>query len=158
MSDADEKRHEATPAKRRRAHREGNVARSAELTSVAAFGAATIAAAVAVPFGASAAIATLREAANHIAAGAFAGDAAWTRFALALPATILRAAVVVAAPAVAVAASLQLVLAAVARVVPRFSSFTLAFPATFAAAVVVTLATLRLIAPLGAQPWIVLPW
>ena len=95
---------------------------------------------------------------DHVAAGAFAGDAAWTRFALALPATILRAAFVVAAPAIAVAASLQLVLAAVARVVPRFSSFTLAFPATFAAAVLVTLATLRLVAPLGAQPWLVLPW
>jgi flagellar biosynthetic protein FliR len=95
---------------------------------------------------------------DHVAAGAFAGDVAWTRFALALPATILRAAVVVAAPAVAVAASLQLVLAAVARVVPRFSSFTLSFPATFAAAVVVTLATLRLVAPLGAHPWMVLPW
>jgi flagellar biosynthesis protein FliR len=95
---------------------------------------------------------------DHVAAGAFAGDAAWTRFALALPATILRAAFLVAAPAVAVAASLQLVLAAVARVVPRFSSFTLAFPATFAAAVVVTVATLPLVAPAGAHPWLVLPW
>jgi len=69
VSDADEKRHEATPAKRRRAHREGNVARSAELTSVAAFGAATLAAAVAIPLGAAAAIAALREAANHRANG-----------------------------------------------------------------------------------------
>jgi flagellar biosynthetic protein FliR len=95
---------------------------------------------------------------EHVAAGAFAGDAAWTRFAFALPATILRAAFVVAAPAVAVAASLQLVLAAVARVVPRFSSFTLAFPVTFAAAVLVTLVTLPLVAPLGAHPWFVFPW
>jgi flagellar biosynthesis protein FliR len=53
---------------------------------------------------------------------------------------------------------LQLVLAAVARVVPRFSSFTLAFPVTFAAAVLVTLVTLPLVARLGAQPWLVLPW
>ena len=67
MSDAGEKRHEATPAKRRRAHREGNVARSAELTSVAAFGAATLAAAVAIPFAAAAAITALREAAIHSA-------------------------------------------------------------------------------------------
>jgi len=95
---------------------------------------------------------------DHVAAGAFVGGVAWERFALALPATILRAAFVVAAPAVAVAASLQLVLAAVARIVPRFSSFTLAFPVTFAAAVLVTLATLPLVAPLGAHPWLVLPW
>ena len=95
---------------------------------------------------------------DHVAAGAFVAAAAWERFALALPATILRAAVVVAAPAIAVAASLQLVLAAVARVVPRFSSFTLAFPVTFAAAVLVTLATLPLVAPLGARPWLVFPW
>ena len=95
---------------------------------------------------------------EHVAAGAFAGDPAWEHFALALPATILRAAFVVAAPAIAVAASLQLVLAAVARVVPRFSSFTLAFPVTFAAAVVVTLVTLPLVASLGARPWFVFPW
>jgi len=95
---------------------------------------------------------------DHVAAGAFAGTGAWERFALALPATILRAAFVVAAPAVAVAAALQLVLAAIARVVPRFSSFTLAFPVTFAAAVLVTLATLPLVAPLGAHPWLPVPW
>jgi flagellar biosynthetic protein FliR len=95
---------------------------------------------------------------EHVAAGAFAGGAPWQRFALALPATILRAAFVVAAPAIAVAASLQLVLAAVARVVPRFSSFTLAFPVTFAAAVLVTLVTLPVVASLGARPWFVFPW
>jgi flagellar biosynthesis protein FliR len=92
------------------------------------------------------------------AGGAFNGDSGWLRFALALPATILRAAFVVAAPAIAVAASLQLALAAVARVVPRFSSFTLAFPAVFAAALLVTLVTVPLLAPLGARPWLVLPW
>ncbi|HEX3462873.1 MAG TPA: EscU/YscU/HrcU family type III secretion system export apparatus switch protein [Candidatus Elarobacter sp.] len=67
MSDAGEKRHEATPAKRRRARREGNVARSSELTSIAAFGAATLTAAVAVPLAAAAAIAAVRESAKHTA-------------------------------------------------------------------------------------------
>lgn len=94
----------------------------------------------------------------HVAAGAWASDGAWLRFALALPGTIVRAAFVVAAPAIAVAAALQLALAAVTRVVPRFSSFTLAFPAVFAAALLVTVATVPLLAPLGARPWLVLPW
>jgi hypothetical protein len=42
--------------------------------------------------------------------------------------------------------------------VPRFSSFSLAFPIVFAAALLVTLATVPLLAPLGARPWLVLPW
>lgn len=95
---------------------------------------------------------------EHVAAGTFAAGEAWARYAFALPVTIVRAAFVVAAPAIAVAAALQLALAAVARVVPRFSSFTLAFPATFAAALLITVATLPLVAPLGARPWFVLPW
>jgi flagellar biosynthesis protein FliR len=94
----------------------------------------------------------------HVAADAFPSDGAWTRYALALPATILRAALVVAAPPVAVAAALQLALAAVARIVPRFSSFSLSFPVVFAAALLVTLATVPLLAKLGARPWLVLPW
>jgi flagellar biosynthetic protein FliR len=94
----------------------------------------------------------------HVPAGGFVAGGEWLRFALVLPATILRAAFVVAAPAIAVAAALQLVLAAVARVVPRFSSFTLAFPAVFAGALLVTLVTLPLLMPLGARPWLVLPW
>jgi hypothetical protein len=43
-------------------------------------------------------------------------------------------------------------------VVPRLSSFTLAFPAVFAAGLLVTIATLPLLAPLGARPWLILPW
>jgi flagellar biosynthetic protein FliR len=94
----------------------------------------------------------------HVAPGGVVSGAGWMAYGLALPATVLRAAVAVAAPAIAVAASLQLALAAVARVVPRFSSFTLAFPAVFAAALVVTVATVFALAPLGARPWLVLPW
>jgi flagellar biosynthetic protein FliR len=94
----------------------------------------------------------------HVPAGGFPGDGMWWRFALALPATIMRAAFLVAAPAIAVAAALQLALAAVARVVPRFSSLSIAFPAVFGAALLVTLITVPLLAPLGARPWPVLPW
>lgn len=94
----------------------------------------------------------------HIAPAAFAARDAGMRYALALPATILRAALLVAAPPIAVAAALQFALAAVARVVPRFSSFTLAFPIVFAAALLVTIAAVPLLAPLGAHPWLVVPW
>lgn len=94
----------------------------------------------------------------HVGAGAFAATHGWTRFAYALPATIVSAALLVAAPAIAVAATLQLALAAVARVVPRFASFALAFPPVFAGALAVTLAMVPLVAPLGARPWLPLPW
>jgi flagellar biosynthesis protein FliR len=94
----------------------------------------------------------------HVGAGAFAGTEGWTHFAFALAPTIVSTALVVAAPAVAVAATLQLALAAVARVVPRFSSFTLSFPLVFAGALSVTLVMVPLVAPLGARPWPLLPW
>jgi flagellar biosynthesis protein FliR len=95
---------------------------------------------------------------DHVGAAGWPGDGSWLRFAAALPATILHAAFVVAAPAIAVAATLQLALAAVARVVPRFSSFSLTFPIVFAAALIVTVTTAPLLIPLGARPWLVLPW
>ena len=65
MSDSGDKRYDATPSRRQRARRDGNVARSGELTSLAAFGAATLAAAVTVPVAAGAAFAALRDTATH---------------------------------------------------------------------------------------------
>ena len=85
-------------------------------------------------------------------------SAGWMHVAFALPATLLRAAFLVAAPAIAVAATLHVTLAAVARVVPRFSSFSLAFPVVFGAALVVTIAGVPLLVPVAARPWLVLPW
>lgn len=93
-----------------------------------------------------------------ITASGFPSSGDWMRYALALPATVLRAAFMVAAPAIAVAASLQLVLAAATRVVPRFASFTLAFPAVFAGVLIVTIVTVPLLAPAGAHPWLLVPW
>jgi flagellar biosynthesis protein FliR len=63
-------------------------------------------------------------------------------FGVALPATLARAAIFVAGPALALALCGQLGLAIVARVVPRFSTFTLAFPVVFALALAATLGTL----------------
>ena len=94
----------------------------------------------------------------RVGAGGFVEPHAWMRYALALPSTILRAAFAVAAPAIAVAALVQLALAGVARVVPRLASFSLAFPVVLAAALVVTVVTLPIVARLGARPWLVVPW
>ncbi len=95
---------------------------------------------------------------TRIPPGAFVARDAWLHFAFALPATIVRGALAIAAPAVAVVLTAQIALAAVARVVPRFASFSLAFPIVFAAALVVTIAGVPLLAPLAAHPWLVLPW
>jgi flagellar biosynthetic protein FliR len=85
--------------------------------------------------------------------GALLRGAALQTFALTLPATLLRAALFVAGPALAVAFVAQLALAAIARVVPRFSTFTLAFPVVFACVLLATLAALPSVLPAAAQPW-----
>jgi flagellar biosynthetic protein FliR len=95
---------------------------------------------------------------ERVPPGAFVTAAAWSDFAVALPVTMLRAALMIAAPAVAVVLTVQVALAAIARVVPRLASFSLAFPVVFAAAIVVTLAGIPLLAPLSAHPWLVLPF
>jgi flagellar biosynthesis protein FliR len=95
---------------------------------------------------------------DAVAPGATIAPAMWSAYAVALPVTIVRAAMLIAAPALAVALTVQVALAAVARVVPRLSSFSLAFPVVFAAAIVVTLAGIPLFAPLAAHPWLVLPF
>ena len=82
----------------------------------------------------------------------------WASFAAALPVTIVRAALLIAAPAMAVALTVQVGLAAVARVVPRLASFSLAFPVVFAVAIVVALTAIPRFAPLSAHPWLVLPF
>jgi len=95
---------------------------------------------------------------DRIAPGGTLAADAWLHFAAALPATIAAAAVLIAAPAVAAAAATQVALAAVARVVPRFASFALGFPVTFAVALVATVVAIPLLAPAAAHPWILAPW
>jgi flagellar biosynthetic protein FliR len=74
------------------------------------------------------------------------------RYALSLPALMARAALVVAGPALVLAAGLQIGLAAVVRIVPRFGSFTLPFPIVFAAIILITLAALPLVLPFAGDP------
>ncbi len=94
----------------------------------------------------------------HVPAGAAALPDDWLRYALALPQTLVRAALLLAMPAIAVAASVHLAFAAVMRVVPRLSSMSITFPVVFAAALLVTVVTVPALAPAGARPWLVLPW
>ena len=103
-------------------------------------------------------IGAFAESFDHVGPGALIGSDAWYRFALALPQTIAKTALLVAAPAIAVAAVVQIALAAITRVVPRFSSFSLSFPIVFAAALLVAIATLPLYAPLAARPVLLVPY
>jgi flagellar biosynthesis protein FlhB len=64
-ADSGDKRYDATPSRRERAKRDGNVARSGELTSLTAFGASTLAGALAVPAAAGGAFTAVRDAAAH---------------------------------------------------------------------------------------------
>jgi flagellar biosynthesis protein FlhB len=61
----EDKRFDATPSRRERAKREGNVPQSAELNGIAAFAAATLAATFSVPFGASAVVELVHDVASH---------------------------------------------------------------------------------------------
>ncbi len=74
-------------------------------------------------------------------------------FVVALPQTLVRAAVFVAGPAIAIALVAQIALAVVARLVPRFSTFTLAFPIVFACVLVATVAALPIVLGTTAAPW-----
>jgi flagellar biosynthetic protein FliR len=74
-------------------------------------------------------------------------------FALALPQTLARAALFVAGPALLVALLAQVGLAVVARLVPRFSTFSLAFGVVFAGALLATVATLPALLQASARPW-----
>jgi flagellar biosynthetic protein FliR len=72
---------------------------------------------------------------------------AWLAYAGTFAQTIVLVALAVAAPAVALAFVAQIALGALGRVVPRFGSFTLAFPLAFAAALIAT----AIVAPIAAQ-------
>lgn len=95
---------------------------------------------------------------DAVAPGGIIEPGAWSAYAIALPVTIVRASLLIAAPALAVALTVQVALAAVARVVPRLANFSLSFPVVFAAAIIVTLAGIPFFAPLAAHPWLVLPF
>jgi flagellar biosynthetic protein FliR len=74
-------------------------------------------------------------------------------FALTLPATLLRAALLVAGPGIAVALVAQIALAGIARIAPRLQTFALSFPIVFGCVLAVTLLGLAVVLPRAAEPW-----
>ncbi len=74
-------------------------------------------------------------------------------FAIALPQTLVKASFFVAGPAIAIALVAQTGLAVVSRLVPRFSTFTLAFPVVFACVLLATIAALPIVLGTSAKPW-----
>ncbi len=74
----------------------------------------------------------------HIAPGSTPDPSAWGAFVANFATAFVGVALQVAAPAVGLAFVVQIALGALSRVVPRFGSFTLAFPLAFAAAIVMT--------------------
>jgi len=86
VSESGDKRFEATASRRQRAKRDGNVAQSAELSGMAAFGAATLVTMLAVPLGANAVVGALHDAAARPLARAAPPVLAGIAFAALLPA------------------------------------------------------------------------
>ncbi|MEO6835474.1 MAG: flagellar biosynthetic protein FliR [Candidatus Tumulicola sp.] len=84
----------------------------------------------------------------RIAPGAPVVTHAWAAYAAGFAGTIVLVGLAVAAPAIGLAFVVQIALGALSRAVPRFGSFTLAFPLAFAAALIAT----ALMVPLLAQP------
>ncbi len=79
-------------------------------------------------------------------------------YAIALPAGIIEAALLVSGPAIAVAFVGQVTLGALARVIPRFAAFTLSFPIVFGLALVATLLAIPFLFAQSAMPWIRVPF
>ena len=81
----------------------------------------------------------------------------WARYAAAFASTIVIVALQVAAPAIGLAFVVQIALGALSRVIPRFGSFTLAFPLAFAAALIATAIAVPLVAEHAPAPVLAIP-
>lgn len=79
-------------------------------------------------------------------------------YAVALPVSIIEAALLVAGPAIALVFVAQLTLGALTRVIPRFASFTLSFPIVFAVALIATIIAIPLLFGQSAVPWLRVPF
>ncbi len=78
-------------------------------------------------------------------------------FAVSIPILIVRAATLVAGPALALALVANIALGAISRIIPRFNNFTLTFPVVFTAVLLATLVTLPTVLDRAGHPWLYLP-
>jgi flagellar biosynthetic protein FliR len=81
----------------------------------------------------------------------------WASFAAAFAENFLVVALQVAAPAVGLAFVVQIALGTLSRVIPRFATFTLAFPLAFAAALIATAIVVPLAAGRVPPPMLLIP-
>jgi flagellar biosynthetic protein FliR len=79
-------------------------------------------------------------------------------YGIALPASIIEAALLVAGPAIAIAFVAHITLGSLARVIPRFAAFTLSFPIVFGMALMATLLAIPFLLSQSAHPWIHVPF
>ncbi len=103
------------------------------------------------------AISTFAASFDHIALGAPFDPHAWEPFAISVATTIVTVAVAVAAPAVALAFVTQIALAALARTVPRFATFSLSFPVVFGVVLIVTALSIPIAVSQAAHPFVLIP-
>ena len=82
---------------------------------------------------------------------------AWGHFAQALATSIVGVGAAIAAPSVALAFVMQIGLAALSRVIPRFSSFALAFPLVYGVVLLATCAAIPLAAGAAIHPMLSFP-
>jgi len=103
------------------------------------------------------AVATFAASFERIVPGAPFDAHAWGPFAVSVATTIVTVALAVAAPAIALAFVTQIALAALARTVPRFATFTLSFPLVFGVVLIVTALSIPLAAARAAHPLVFIP-
>ena len=99
----------------------------------------------------------LAESIDRLPLGAGLHAGGWGAFAANFAATIFLVALQVAAPAVALAFVVQIAVGTLSRVIPRFGSFTLAFPLAFAAALIATAIAVPVIAEHSPAPLLSIP-
>jgi flagellar biosynthesis protein FliR len=93
----------------------------------------------------------------RIPPGAFVEPHAFGEYAMTLANTIVLVGASVAGPAIAVAFVTQIALAALARSIPRFSSFTLSFPLVFGVVLIATALAVPIVAARAANPILLFP-
>lgn len=89
--------------------------------------------------------------------GAWTHPGGWLEFAAQFASAMVAVALQVAAPAIALAFVVQIALGSLSRVIPRFGSFTLAFPLAFGAALVATAVAVPIVAQRLPAPLLSIP-